>query len=553
MAKRSVVLGLLGTTIDRGTGSKRWEGWRPSVALCQHEDLLVDRFELLHPRGFTALAETVRDDIRHVSPETEVRLVVDPTVDPWDFEAVYASLHDFARSYAFDTDAEDYLVHITTGSHVAQICLFLLTESRHIPGRLLQTSPPTGTRGRDPGTFSIIDLDLSKYDRLATRFQRDELHERTLLTSGIKTRSRSFNDIVEQLDRVTVRSSAPILLLGPTGAGKSLLARRIYELKKSRRLVKGPFVEVNCATVRGDAAMSALFGHVKGAFTGAMRDRPGLLLSANEGLLFLDEIAELGLDEQAMLLRALEEKRFLPLGSDREASSDFQLIAGTNRNLSEAVKDGRFREDLLARINLWTFRLPALVDRREDIEPNVDYELEQFRRRTGTAITFSKEAREQFLTFAISPDARWPGNFRDLNAVITRLGTLANAGRITVDQVKAEVAHLRSIWGGAPPPASLNLVDQLVAPAVAAALDRFDRVQLEDVLMVCRAAPSLSAAGRELFHRSRERRSVANDADRLRKYLARFDLDWAAVKGRMALSTPVVATAPPREFIFEPR
>jgi transcriptional regulatory protein RtcR len=86
-------------------------------------------------------------------------------------------------------------------------------------------------------------------------------------------------------------------------------------LKKSRRLVKGPFVEVNCATVRGDAAMSALFGHVKGAFTGAMRDRPGLLLSANEGLLFLDEIGELGLDEQAMLLRALEEKRFLPLGA----------------------------------------------------------------------------------------------------------------------------------------------------------------------------------------------------------------------------------------------
>jgi transcriptional regulatory protein RtcR len=125
-----------------------------------------------------------------------------------------------------------------------------------------------------------------------------------------------------------------------------------------------------------------------------------------------------------MLLRALEEKRFLPLGSDHEASSDFQLIAGTNRNLTEAVKDGRFREDLLARINLWTFRLPALVDRREDIEPNVDYELDQFRRRTGTPVAFSKEAREQFLAFATSADARWPGNFRDLNAVITRLGTL---------------------------------------------------------------------------------------------------------------------------------
>jgi transcriptional regulatory protein RtcR len=533
MPRRCVVIGLLGTTIDRGTGPKRWQGWRPSVAACQHEDLLIDRFELLHPKRFTELAETVRDDIRHVSPETEVRLVIDPTTDPWDFEDVYGNLHDFARSHRFDTEAEDYLVHITTGSHVAQICLFLLTESRHIPGRLLQTSPPAGMRGGDPGTFRIIDLDLSKYDRIATRFARDELDERLLLKSGIPTRSTSFNEVVERLDRVTVRSTAPILLLGPTGAGKSLLARRIYELKKTRRLVNGPLVEVNCATIRGDAAMSALFGHVKGAFTGAVRDRPGLLLSANDGLLFLDEVGELGLDEQAMLLRALEEKRFLPLGSDKEVSSDFQLIAGTNRDLADAVKRGAFRDDLLARINLWTFRLPALVDRREDIEPNVDYELEQFRRRSGTAVTFSKEAREQFLAFAASDRARWPGNFRDLNAVITRLATLAPAGRITVDQVRAEVAHLTATWATAPRESAPALLDEILPPAVVDELDRFDRVQLEDVLGVCRRSGSLSAAGRVLFDRSRERKKIANDADRLRKYLARFDLEWAEVKDRL--------------------
>ena len=229
----------------------------------------------------------------------------------------------------------------------------------------------------------------------------------------------------------------------------------------------------------------------------------------------------------------MEEKRFLPLGSDREVSSDFQLIAGTNRNLATAVNEGRFREDLLARINLWTFHLPALVDRREDIEPNVDYELEQFRRRTGTAIVFSKEAREQFLAFATSAEARWPGNFRDLNAVITRLGTLAPAGRITVEQVKAEVTHLRSIWAAAPDAPSTNLIDAVVAPGMAASLDRFDRVQLEDALAVCRSSASLSAAGRILFDRSRERKSVANDADRLRKYLRRFDLEWSELKGRL--------------------
>jgi transcriptional regulatory protein RtcR len=532
--RKCVAIGLVGTTLDRGGGVKRWEHWRPTVALGQHDDLLIDRIELLHPLKYTALAETVRDDLRHVSPETEVRLIVDPTTDPWDFEDVYASLHDFARGYPFDTEAEDYLVHITTGSHVAQICLFLLTESRHLPGRLLQTGPPPGARV-GAGTYRIIDLDLSKYDRIATRFARDELDDRSLLKSGIETRNAAFNELVEQLDRVTLRSTAPLLLLGPTGAGKSQLARRIYDLKKARRLVKGPLVEVNCATVRGDAAMSALFGHVRGAFTGAVRDRPGLLLSAHQGVLFLDEIGELGVDEQAMLLRALEEKRFVPLGGDKEVSSEFQLIAGTNRDLSQAVADGRFRDDLFARINLWTFRLPALTERREDIAPNVDYELEQFQARTGQTVRFSREARDLFLGFAISEDARWPGNFRDLNAVITRLATLAPSGRITVDQVHAEVAHLRAQWRRSPPAASATrLLDRVLSSDVVERLDRFDRVQLEDVLAVCRRAPSLSAAGRVLFDRSRERKKLTNDADRLRKYLARFELDWATVRERLA-------------------
>src|SRR5260370_35375089 len=113
--------------------------------------------------------------------------------------------------------------------------------------------------------------------------------------------------------------------MGPTGAGKSLLAKRIYELKKNRRAVEGAFVEVNCATVRGDAAMSALFGHVKGAFTGAQKDRLGLLRVADKEVLFLAEVGELGLDEQAMLLRALEEKTLLPIGADHGCHCKFTL------------------------------------------------------------------------------------------------------------------------------------------------------------------------------------------------------------------------------------
>src|SRR4030095_15663505 len=148
-----------------------------------------------------------------------------------------------------------------------------------------------------------------------------------------------------------------------------------------------------------EGAWSSWFGHVKGAFTGALRDRPGLLRAADSGVLFLDEIGELGLDAQSMLVRALEEKTFLPLGGDREVRSAFQLIAGTNADLRERVRTGRFRDDLLARINLWTFPLPGRRERWEDIAPNLQYELAQYARRTGTHVTFSREAREHFLHF----------------------------------------------------------------------------------------------------------------------------------------------------------
>ncbi len=529
--KRTVILGLLGPTLDNGRGPQRWERWRPSVSLCQHEDLLVDRFEILYQPKFKALCDVICQDVSAVSPETTVRQHVVPFDDPWDFEGVYGALLDFARKYPFAPEEEDYLVHITTGSHVAQICLFLLTESRYLPAKLVQTAPPGRQRG-DLGSYAVVDLDLSKYDRLAARFKTELRESTSFLKGGIETRNASFNRLIEQIEQVAIASKAPILLTGPTGAGKSQLARRIFELKKHRRRLDGKFIEVNCATIRGDGAMSALFGHTRGAFTGAVQDRPGLLRAAGGGLLFLDEIAELGPDEQAMLLRALEEKRFLPVGSDKESHSDFQLIAGTNRDLPLAVAEGRFREDLLARINLWTFQLPALRDRREDIEPNVSFELEQFARVNGTMVTFNKEARERFLNFATGPDARWTGNFRDLNAAITRMATFAAGGRITADIVDSEMARLRSHWSMAGVDQSGDDLESIVGKTAYGELDPFDRVQLGEVLRVCHDSRNLSDAGRQLFAVSRTKKGTTNDADRLRKYLARFGLDWSRIRGR---------------------
>lgn len=524
MVKKRTVISILGTSLDAGQAGRRWERWRPTVSLCQQDDLMVDRLELLHDRQFTNLAKLVAADIAQVSPATTVCRHVVGQRDPWDFEEVYTSLHDFAAGYEFQPDVE-YLVHITTGTHVAQICLFLLTETRRFPAKLIQTSPrrdgPTAI-----GEYRIIDLDLSKYEKIAARFQREFSDNVAGLKSGIATRNPAFNRLIEELEQVAAHSVDPILLMGPTGAGKSQLARRIYELKKHRRQVEGAFVEVNCATLRGDAAMSALFGHKKGAFTGAASERAGLLRSADKGVLFLDEIGELGLDEQAMLLRALEEKRFLPLGADEEVGSAFQLIGGTNRDLAARVRAGQFREDLLARINLWTFSLPALRERPEDIEPNLEYELAQYAGRTGRTVRFGTEAREAFVGFATGPRGVWRGNFRDLSASVTRMATLAAGGRIGEQVVAGEIARLEAAWHGAPEVSGEEMCAKVMGAARAAELDLFDRAQLEAVLKVCVGARSLSEAGRELFAKSRERKRSLNDADRLRKYLARFGVTW---------------------------
>ena len=517
---KNVVVGFLGTQKDMGKKRR----WKPTPSLVAHDDFHVDRLELLFDMKFHRLAKQVQREIQETSPDTEVLLVNVDLDDPWDFQEVYGKLYDYARDYGFDEDRENYHVHLTTGTHVAQICWFLLTESRHIPARLIQTGPP----GADETTpkFDVIDLDLSRYNALQQRFDQLSREYSDQLKGGIETKSPAYNELIDRIELVASNSDEPILLLGETGTGKTELAERIHSLKLDRRRVRGRMVHVNCATLNGPDALASLFGQRRGYTGQAGSERGGYLREADGGVLFLDEIDELGLNEQSVLLHAIESGRFYPLGSDHEISSRFQIISGANRDLRALSAEGKFRPDLLARLNMWSFRLPALRDRREDVEVNLAFELARAERELGSQVGFNTDARDRYLKFAVNPATTWPGNFRDFSGSIKRLCTLAPRGRITDAMVIDEIAALTADWGAATTDDDLRLLQDLM-PDRAGRVDPFDVVQLALVIRTCRASPNLSTAGRTLFAASRQKRKTHNDADRLRKYLAKFDLQWS--------------------------
>jgi len=307
---------------------------------------------------------------------------------------------------------------------------------------------------------------------------------------------------------VAVRSDTPILITGETGAGKTQLASQVYTLKKVGRRINGDFISVNCATLNGntEGAKSALFGHAKGAFTGANSDRKGFLTLAHNGVLFLDEIGTLGMEEQGMLLHALEHKEFYPLGKEQPVKSNFTLICGTNDDLKSLVTKGMFRADLLSRINLWDFKLPSLRDRIEDIEPNVNFDK--------------------------SKKATWLGNFRDLSGSISRMVTLSNKGIIDKENVLDEITRLTSDWDYNKKPKeefSQQLCDYISQDKIES-LTLIAQNELQFVIYICQRATTQSQAGSQLFFCNNIDSPIKNPSSRLANYLNKFGLSFSSLK-----------------------
>ncbi|MCI0545910.1 MAG: sigma-54 dependent transcriptional regulator [Candidatus Rokubacteria bacterium] len=265
----------------------------------------------------------------------------------------------------------------------------------------------------------------SENERLRAEVERQHGLDRVI------ARSRSMLAVLEQA-RAVADSDASVLLLGESGTGKELVARALH-WTSSRG--SGPFVAVNCAAVPEPLLESELFGHEKGAFTGADRKRPGLFAAAHGGTLFLDEVGDLPGTIQVKLLRAIQDKAVRPVGGAETLQLDLRLVTATNRDLATMVQDGRFREDLYYRLAVIPIRLPALRERPEDIPLLAEHFRERAAARLGKRVTAVSAAAAEWMR-----QHRWPGNVRELENVVERAVVLARGPEITRADLGTEFA-----------------------------------------------------------------------------------------------------------------
>ena len=296
---------------------------------------------------------------------------------------------------------------------------------------------------------AVDALKKGAFDYITKPFERDEL--KSIIHKAIRTRKLNEEELLvspDDIDRQgiigssepmlkiydTVKKVAPtpttVLISGETGTGKDLIAYAIHRNSPRR---DNPFVKINCAAIAENLIESELFGYEKGAFTGAVSTKPGRFELADKGTLFLDEVGEIPRDMQVKLLRVIQDHEFERVGGLRTIKVDVRLIAATNRNLLQDVKDGRFREDLYYRLNVFPTHLPPLRERREDILPLTDYFIEKFNSKLERGV---KHIDARVKDLLVNYD--WPGNIRELENLIERIVLMAGGDTITFEDIPPE-------------------------------------------------------------------------------------------------------------------
>jgi DNA-binding NtrC family response regulator len=288
------------------------------------------------------------------------------------------------------------------------------------------------------GAFDFIEkpLDLNRI-LITVKNAKDKVHlvketktlKKKVYGQEMIGESSAIRDIKDMIDKVA-QTDARVLIMGANGTGKELVARNLHQ--KSNRSAK-PYVEVNCAAIPSELIESELFGHEKGSFTSAVRQHKGKFEQADGGTLFLDEIGDMSLAAQAKVLRVLQEKKLSRVGSDKDIVVDVRVVAATNKNLTEEIAKGTFREDLYHRLSVIVIKVPTLDQRKEDIPLLVNYFMEQICGETGMQPRTVEDYAMQLLV-----DKTWTGNIRELRNVVERLLILSGAS-ITAADVKTYV------------------------------------------------------------------------------------------------------------------
>jgi DNA-binding NtrC family response regulator len=437
---------------DPGVPATPNDSLQPGPILTLIRDVGFERIILLRTPGALQNTNDTETAIRKIHPSVIVLMEDLALPDPTDYAAIFRELRRTLRgiSEAESADETEYFIGIASGTPQMHAAWLLLVASGELPARILNTRPPKYVTSELPSVFEI-DVYSGPFPTVRAYVAPEEEHAEDQVAAlafavkeiGIVGEHPAFRRILQRA-AIVAPTKYPVLILGETGTGKELLARLIHRLSGRTH---DRFVPVNCAAIPKDLVESTLFGHQKGAFTGAHATQAGKFDAAQGGTLFLDELGELSAELQPKLLRVLQDSIVEPVGVPTGHKVDVRVITATNVDVQSAIRDGDLRGDLYYRLKVGVCHLPPLRQRRSDIPRLALFFLDRFNGAEGKSKRFSTEAmtwlRQQL----------WPGNIRELQNTIDSAALFAGSDLIEIPDLEAAAETPSSVETEIPEPA----------------------------------------------------------------------------------------------------